>query len=371
MRRLLVGAVALVLLAAPFASAQTDGYTGGWTDPAPTATHNDQPMTYLEAAAPLTGVVSHPNGISSVTAVLVPDPDAPVPAGCDATMDPVTAEPNGSSVTFHVHATFPCNIIYELRATAQANQSSDVGATKPDPFRLPLFVAAAIPPAPVQGVDAILEVDGSSRKVTLQWAAGSEPDLLGYVVTRTTSGDTKSLGQVDAGDDTRLADADPPAGKTSRYDVTAVRRGPDDDHKQVAAAPAQVRVDVPARSETSSGSGGEPPLTTIVSSGSSEPPPDPHLLSSVNAVGTHGTPASPPTTLDTGFNPTLDYPKPADDEVAAPVGDPAVVVTFDESGGESPWENRETMRFIAGGLALLVGALVVTYVTRRAAREAW
>lgn len=377
MRRLLLAAFALVTLAAPFAVAQTNGYTGGWTDPAPSATRDDKPLTYLEDAKAITGEVSHPNGIGDVSAVIVPDPDSPPPAGCDPTMEPVTAEPNGTSVTFHVNATFPCNIVYELRATAQANTGSGVGASPPPAFQMPLFVAAAIPPAPVGDVDAILEVSGSKRKITLQWAAGSEPDLLGYVVTRTTSGETKTLGQVDAGDDTTLVDDDPPAGKTSRYDVTAVRRGPDDEHKQIAATPTAVRVDVPAQSASTGGDGsgsgdsGEPPLTTIVTSETHQGAPNPGLLSSVNAAGSHGGPPSPPTTLDTGFNPTLSYPTPADEAAAAPTGDPAVVVTFDEGGADTPWENRETMTFVAGGLALLVGALIVSHITRRAAREAW
>lgn len=370
MRRLLL-ASALVMLAAPVAAAQSSDYSGGWTDPAPSSSRDGKPLAYLDRPKALTGEVSHPNGINGVSAIIVPDPDNPPTAGCDPKMDSVTAEQNGTSTTFHVNATFPCNLVYELKATAQANAGTGIPASPPPPYQLPLFVAAVIPPAPVDQVDAILEVNGDERKVTLQWPAGSEPDLLGYVVTRTASDSAETLGQVDAGDDTSMVDEDPPAGKTSRYDVTAVRRGPDDDHKQVAASPTSVQVVVPARAASAEGdgsTGGEPPLTTIVNGEPSQGRPDPGLLTSVNARGPQA-PPSPPTTLDTGFNETLDYPTPTG-EVAAPTGDPAVVATFEETP-ESPFANKQTMTFVAAGLAMLVGALVITYVTRRAALDAY
>lgn len=366
MRRLLV-ALALVVLAAPAAAAQSSDWSGGWTDPVPSSSRDGKPLTYLEEPKALTGEVSHPNGVSGIDALIIPDPDHPPAAGCDPTIDSVTAEQSGTSATYHVNATFPCNILYELKATAHANAGSGITGSTPDPYYLPLFVAVLIPPAPVDQVDAILEVNGDKRKVTLQWRAGSEPDLLGYVVTRTSSGTTETLGQVNAGDDTSMVDGDPPAGKTNRYDVTAVRRGPDDGHKQVASSPTSVKVVVPARTASADdGTNGEPPLTTIVNGEPSQGRPDPRLLSSVNA---RGVPPSPPTTLDTGFNETLSYPTPAE-EAAAPrtTGDPAVVATFEETS-ESPFSNKQTMTFVAAGLAMLVGALVISHVTRRAALD--
>lgn len=375
MRRVLVAALALVALAVPIAAAQSGDWSGGWTDPPATGTRDGKPLAYLDVAKALAGSVSHPNGVSRVSAVIVPNPDSPPPAGCDPVLESVSAEPSGTSATFQVNATFPCDIVYELRATAEANPSGDVTPSTPSPYQLPLFLAVVIPPAPVENVEATLEVDGNDRTVTLAWSAGSEPDLLGYVVTRTSGGETETLGQVDAGDDTELVDDNPPKGATSRYDVVAIRSGPDNQHEQVAAAATAVRVDVPPDAPADADANGdgqpdsnEPPLTTIVTGAPSQGRPDPSLLSSVNAAGPRGQPA-PPTTLDTGFSETLTYPTlPNGEQATGPTGDPAVVVTFDEGSKGSPFADKGSMRMVAGGLVLLMGFFLITYLTRRAAR---
>jgi hypothetical protein len=80
-----------------------------------------------------------------------------------------------------------------------------------------------------------------------------------------------------------------------------------------------------------------------------------------------GGPPTPPTTADTGFKQALQYPAGKPAAAAAPTGDPAVVAVFDEGGGTSPLSNRSTMSYVAGGLAVLVGAFVIRTVTRRAA----
>ncbi|MEA3020460.1 MAG: hypothetical protein QOI47_1984 [Actinomycetota bacterium] len=374
MRRSLSAIALLVcgatLLGGAIAGAQSSGYSGSWTDPKPTTDRNGTPLAYLDRAAPLTGQVSHPNGISRVSAVLVPDPKNPAPKGCDGKVDPTVAtEQNGTAVTFHVGATLPCDIVYQVRATVQANASPGLTGSTPPPYQMPLLVAVAIPPAPVSQVDATLEVNGNDRKVTLAWPSGSEPDLLGYVVTRVVGGKSETLGQVSAGDATQWVDKTPAPGTTSTYEVTAVRNGPDDSVKQVAAEPTQVAVDVPARSADSGSGGGtgEPPLTSVVTGAPAQGRPDPSSLSSVNRVNGSG-PPTPPTTADTGFKQALQYPagKPAA-AAAAPTGDPAVVAVFDEGGGTSPLSNRSTMSYVAGGLAVLVGAFVIRTVTRRAA----
>jgi hypothetical protein len=372
MRR--AGALTLALAAislslAPRAGAQ-DGYSGGWTDPSPSGSREGKPLAYLQQEQRLVGSVSHPNGIESVNVIVVPDPDDPPPSGCDPSMGPVEAQPSGATATFRVDATFPCNIVYEVRATAQAR---DGGLTSPTPpkYVMPLYVAVALPPAPVAWVDATLDVDGDDREVLLEWPANSEPDLLGYVISR----DGDQLGQIDAGDDTRFVDDDPPAGTTSSYEVTAVRDGPDGDVEQVAAPATTVDVEVPA-AEDDDGDGEATP-TTVDPGIASDPTPAEEsgrpdsgsLLSGVRSRGQAPPAPGPPTTIDTGFQETLPFDPVTGQELAAPpTGDPAVVQIFEET---SSLDEKQRLSFIAGGLAVLVGAAAIFYVTRRAARGAY
>lgn len=365
-----VALMTVAILVAPRADAQ-DGYAGGWTDPAPTATREDKPLAYLDEAKLLTGQVSHPNGVRSVSVVLVPDADNPPTDGCDAEMDPnVAVEQNGTTATFRVNATFPCNLVYELRATAQANADTGVTGGTPAPHAMPLLLGVAIPPAPVAVVDAILEIDGDDRTVTLEWPASGEPDLLGYVITRTIGDDTETMGQVGADEERTFTDDDPAVGETNRYDVTAVRDGPDDDVEQVASAPTGVHVDVPADTPADEdGEEADPQLAGDATQNDGGAPPDPGALSSVRVRGVQGQP-TPPTTADTGFSGTIDYGDVGPEE-AVPSGDNAVVAIYDEGTTGSPWSDRETMTFVAGGLAVLSGAGTILTVTRRAARAAY
>jgi hypothetical protein len=380
-RRVLAAIALLLVLVAPTAHAQdANGYSGGWTDPAASGERDGKPLAYLDSARPLTGQVSHPNGITRVSAVLVPDPDNPPADGCDASMDPnVAAEQNGTEVVFHVAATFPCNLVYEVRATAQANRGSGVGASTPPPYQMPLELAVAIPPAPVSSVEAKLTVDGDDRSVTLSWPANTEPDLLGYVITRVAGGDTDTLGQVDAGEDTTFVDDSPPAGKTSRYEVTAVRRGPDSDVKQVPGPTTAVKVAVPAKDASadggtsgSTGGSGDEGLITQETAPPAKGQPNPNLLSQVRAKDGSKRPSlGPPTTLDSGFTETLPFGPGSPEAVGAPQGRDNAAIVFEEGDDASPFSNKPTMTFIAGGLAVLVGAAVIFYVTRRAARDAY
>lgn len=378
MRRLLAIVALVVAVGATAAHAQdSNGYSGGWTDPSPSGTNDDGwPVVYLEEARTLSGQVSHANGIQRVTAVLVPDPDDPPPDGCDPTMSPVTAEQNGTTATFHIDAGFPCNLEYDLKATAQAASGGALRGTPP-PYQMPLAVIVAIPPAPVGTVTATATADGTTRSVKLEWPANQEPDLLGYLVQRTAHDKTVALGQVDAGDTLEYVDDSPASGTSNRYDVVAVRRGPNAEIKQVTSTPTSVSVDVASReTDASSGStsgGGESGLTTVVTGRPSTGRPDAQSLSSVRARGGNGAPSGPPTTFDSGFQGTLPF-KTGDQSAASPVpsgDDPAVVATFDEGGRESIFGSKGAMTFIAGGLAVLVGAAVLFYVSRRAAVDAY
>lgn len=377
MRRLLAGAALLVLLAAPAVRAQDSGFSRAeWTDPAPSADRAGTPLAYLERPQQLTGVVVHENGISRVTAVLVPDPTNPPADGCDATVDP-NATLDGDGVTFHVNATFPCNLVYEVRASAQSNPGTGIGARPAEQRAIPLLVAVAIPPAPVASVDAVVEIDGDDRSVVLEWPGNAEPDLLGYVITR----DGESLGQVNAGDATRFTDTDPPGGTTD-YAVVAYRQGPDEDVKQVPSSATAVSVELPPDPDEPAGAegdgdggdaggdGGAPVEPSLAGEQQAAAPSGrPLSLSTGRAAGQRPPSLGTPTTLDTGFQETLPFDTSGGDETAiGPNGDPAVVATFEE---EDILDEKQRMSFIAGGLAVLVGASVILHVTRRAAREAY
>src|SRR5207237_7634626 len=163
---------------------------------------------------------------------------------------------------------------------------------------------------------------------------------------------TQTLGRVSADDATRYVDHDAPPGATSRYDVTAVRNGPDDEVEQVpATSAASVLVDVPGDRSTA-GDGGDgtgsaggdghqidPQLAGQARPNSGGARPNAGGLSSVRIRGVQGRP-TPPTTADTGFSETIDYgdAKPA----PAPVGDDAVVALFDEDPQGSPWSDKGT-----------------------------
>jgi hypothetical protein len=381
MRRALTAAALLVLAAPvimslPAIAQDSNGYSGGWVDPAPTDTTNDTPLAYLTDHRQLSGALTRDGWtIDNVSFLGVPSDDPP-PDGCAADVPEQTAGGGGSTVTFAFDATFPCNLEYLVRATAHLSKRQTIGSATED-YAMPLIVAVAIPPAPVEHVDATLEVDGDDRRVTLEWPAGAEPDLLGYVVTRDTGSDTETLGQVDAGEATRFVDKAPPAGSTTSYSIVAVRDGPDDAVEQVPSSPTTVSVNVPASSQASSGASGsggsESGLTTVVTGQPARGQPDASSLSSVRARGGSGRPSGPPTTIDTGFEQTLPF-QPGDQSAAAappPSGDPAVVAIFDEGGSGSPLSDERTMKLIAAGLVVLVFASTVLVVTRRAARDAY
>jgi hypothetical protein len=290
-------------------------------------------------------------------------------------MAPITVEQDGTTVTFHVDPTFPCNLVYQVKATAQARSSGPIGG-KPPAFQMPMAIAVAVPPAPVGTLTATASADGDKRAVHLEWRANSEPDLLGYVIRRTVRGTTADLGQVAVGETLEWDDHNPGSGTSNRYEVIAVRRGPDATVKQVASVPTVVDVEVKSRSASGSGGGsqeGGGGLTTVVTGQPVTGKPDSGQLSSVRARGGNGAPSGPPTTFDTGFQGTLPF-KTGDQSAAAPrngSGDPAVVATFDEGGSDSIFGSKAAMTFIAGGLAVLVGAAVLFHVSRRAAADAY
>jgi hypothetical protein len=373
MRRALL-AVAVVAAAAvtSLAPAWAHGeYSGGWTDPAP--------GSVLDGLRGISGSVSHVHGIEQVLLQSVVPEDVEAGEECAASGGPWAPVSGGGAqqVSFTFQVVFPCNIVYRVDATAHAGAGEGTRLSPdpaPGPFPMQGRIAVAIPAAPVDGLDLRLAGPEDARRVVISWSEGAEPDIQRYVITR----DGEVLGEVDAGDELEVVDADPPPGARSTYEVTAIRSGPEGD---VAGQPADASIDVPERpveDDEDDDASGDDPAGDDGDDGD-DGGSDPALGSSSGPgggtgptpIGTSSRPVSggPPTTLDTGFSETLpfDPAAPQEEQVAAPpTGDGSEVASFDDAD-EPPVLNQETWTFIAAGLALLMGSMVIRHVTRRAA----
>jgi len=377
-RRLLVAAVVAAAGLATLAPASAHGdYTGGWTDPAP--------GTELDGLRSISGTVSHPHGIEAVSLLLV-SPVEEQPPECEAGGGPFApVQGNGAmSVSFSFPVVFPCNVMYQVAARAQAGAGEGTSLEPdpaPGPYDMPLVVAVAIPPDPVDDVGVFVDDDGDD--VTITWSPNREPDLLRYEVLR----DGEVIGEVGADDDLRFVDDDPPRGTTATYEVVAVRQGPRDD--DVKASPSGESVEVPDGEDadddedgTDDGDEGDEDADEDEDDGEGDEDGDGDggsLGTSSGTGGGGGQPGSvgistgpsgggaggPPTTADTGFSDVLPFAG-GQGVAAPPSGDGSVVASFDDAE-DTPLFNQETWTFIAAGLALLMGSMVIRHVTRRAA----
>ena len=374
MRRALLGAA--VVAAAALTSmgpAWAHGeYSGGWTDPAP--------GEVLDGLRGISGSVSHGHGIEQVLLQSVVPEDVDAGDECAASGGPWAPIAGGGAqqVSFTFQVVFPCNIVYRVDATAQAG-AGEGSRLDPDPapgpFSMQGRIAVAIPAEAVDGLDLRLAGSDDAPQVVITWSEGTEPDILRYVITR----DGEVIDEVDAGDELEVVDTDPSPGARATYEVTAIRSGPEGD---VAGRPADASIDVPDRSveddedEAASDDGDDAGTSDDDGDGDGDSGPALGSSSAPGAgsrpapIGTSSRPVSggPPTTLDTGFSETLPFdPEAPQDEVAAPpTGDGSVVASFDDAD-EPPVLNQETLTFIAAGLALLMGSMVIRHVTRRAA----
>ena len=359
----LVAAAALTSLVPAWAHGE---YSGGWTDPAP--------GSVLDGLRGISGSASHVHGIEQVLLQSVVPEDVEAGEECAASGGPWAPVSGGGAqqVSFTFQVVFPCNIVYRVDATAQAGAGEGTRLEPdpaPGPFPMQGRIAVAIPAAPVDGLDLRLAGPEDAREVVITWSGGAEPDIQRYVITR----DGEVLGEVAAGDELELVDAAAPPGARSTYEVTAIRSGPKGD---VAGQPADASIDVPERPvEGDEGDGAADEDGDDGDDGGSGPPlgssSGPGGGTGPAPIGTSSRPVSggPPTTLDTGFSETLpfDPAAPQAEEVAAPpTGDGSVVASFDDAD-EPPVLNQETWTFIAAGLALLMGSMVIRHVTRRAA----
>jgi hypothetical protein len=338
--------------AAPGAGADTP--TGGWSDPVPVGEVGGVPVVYLEDQQALRGWAEFPNGVASIQFGLAGDA-APAGDPCSAasSVAPQTAAGGTRHVQFAFEASFPCNRRYLVRATA-VPRSRPLAEDAPQAFDL--WVAVAVPPAPVADVRAAFVE--APRAVTVAWdTAGGEADLLGFEIRRSVDGGVFEPIADAAPSATSYTDAFlPHEGGELRYQVVSMRPAPDGETTVFAPTGSIAEVEVGAvprgamvtSSPTGSGDGGGAVLGGRWAAG-----PTGSGVSSVRRVfRAPGAARSTVTTIDTGYQQHLPFGAGG-----------ASVATFDDGEGAS----RETLLLVGGAVLAFTWAMLLRFLTRRPA----
>lgn len=315
----------------------------------------------LREPGSITGTITgeEGQGIENVGFELIPETPA---SGPD---DPCFVEPPDSTLvfsgdspseTFDLDLVFPCNRSYELVATVDYSDGSLTDVLGTEAVTSSIDFSVAIPPAKVAGFEATF--DEGTREVRLTWAPNPEPDILGYFVERNAPGPE---GFVRTGPEMLPPDqgsfTDPGIEDEHRYRVTAVRRGPVSPQDQIQSKPSSVLTAGPERTE--------PTLPDDIPAPNSRPP----APSGGGGSSSRRAAPAPSQTRPTSniFEETLPFdpsqttlPQSLPDE---PPEDAAVLAEFDD---EAPADQRATMVPIAGGLALVVGAMHLFLLSKRA-----
>lgn len=216
--------------------------------------------------------------------------------------------PGGSTParTFSVTVTSPCNQTVTLSVAATANPFGRKATMRTD-------IAFAVPATAVTSLSA--SVPGiDSREVTVAWEApeGREMDTT-YTVQRQAPG---SDGWADVGSENELVDAvDDEAVGVYKYRVAASRPNVDDVHSAVVEVAVGVAptTTTPDGDGDGDGSAGDGTSTTVTMPDAEAPITVPGRSTRIGnrGVSTHTTagtaPRAPVTTIDTGFEETLDY----------------------------------------------------------------
>ena len=316
-------------------------------------------QSILEEPVPITGNIVGEEGqtIERVSFDLVADPPL------DNADDPCFVEPPDTNMvldgnqteTFELDIEFPCNGAYELTATVDYEEPLvAVNVTKTTESR-PFRFSVAIPPAQVEGLEA--GYDEGTKDVRLTWARNSEADLLGYFIERNppgVSGFARIGPELLPADQTSFTD--PGIDDEHRYRVTAVRRGADPD-SQLVGEPSSPVVAGPERTQATLPDDLPPPNSGAPSNAGgaaggsrrSSPPPPSRTRTPSNIFEE---------TLP--FDPSQTIPSSESD----PTGDAAVLAEFDTSSTDD--DRRATLVPIAGGLALVVGAMHLFLLSKRA-----
>ena len=315
----------------------------------------------LRQSGPLTGTIAgdEAHTITGASFEIVADP--PVDPGDPCSVDPIdniVYDGVNSTERFEIDIHFPCNGVYELVATVDYKEPLiAVDVTKTVESR-PLRFSVAIPPAQVKGFEA--SYGETTKDVGLTWAPNSEVDLLGYFIERNPPGPegfvriTPNLLGADM-----TSFTDPGIEDQHRYQVTAVRRGAQADSK-LSGEPSRWVEAGPERPE--------PTLPDL-------PPPNSETPSrsasgAGESDGGNPTRSSTPSRSRSGsnvFEDTLPF-DPSRTTVPAAAVDPpqdaAVLAEFDDASTDD--DRRATLVPIAGGLALVVGAMHLFLLSKRA-----
>ncbi|HSH23717.1 MAG TPA: fibronectin type III domain-containing protein [Acidimicrobiales bacterium] len=265
------------------------------------------------------------------------------------------------SAAFELVIASPCNRSYEVTATVTHKDPLAFGLTRPpEQTTVPVRFAVAEPPAPVKGLKATYEPDG--KKVNLTWSPNSEPDIIGYRIERNPPGPDgfKPLpGMVNATTFTDTLDID----EEHRYRVVAIRSGPDARITEIAGEPSSLATAGPDRPEPTV------PDTTLL-----RPPPPAATGRTGSGAKSNARTAAPQarrgpvTTIDDGFGKTLPFDPSQTiipDAPAVPPED-AAVLAIDDARSDLD-DRRATLIPIAGGLALLMAAVHMRLLSKRAA----
>jgi hypothetical protein len=351
-RRLIVSVLlagSALLVAAPSAWAATP--TGAWTDPKQGSQAGGVPVGVLQADDPLRGEADFRDGIAAVSFRLTQDAANPgEPCAAVAGVQPQSKTYGGSiHVEFAFDAAFPCNRRYKVSATV-----TPVQKTLPNSeLTLDLFVDVAIPPAATTG----LEADVAGRRVAVRWdGAEHAPDFEGFVVRRADgSGPFRDLAELGADATSYTDSAAPAAGGTLRYRVVGFRSAPQAGTVVYGPdGPTAEATVVPLPGETIGD--GSP-----ASSGGGDAGATPSGQGTPSAPVFQAPGPQTATTLDSGFQETLPFGR-----RSGPLpGDSSAIARFDDGGDDQG--RRQTFLLVAGGTTAFSWAMVLRFVSRRAA----
>ncbi len=273
----------------------------------------------------------------------------------------LTVDPGEMSATFELVIAAPCNRSHAVTATVTHKDPLVLGVARPRPETSgPVRFGVAVPPAPVQDLEATY--DAASKKVNLTWAPNSEPDIVGYRVEGNPPGPDgfQPIGGTVL--ETNFTDT-LTVDEEHRYRVVAVRSGPDATIREVLGEPSDIITAGPDRPEPTV------PDTTVVRA-----PPSASRGGSAAGGNRGGSAARPSrgsvTTVDNGFTKDLPFDPRQTTTVPAspspvPPEDAAVLAIDDDRAQED--DRRATLVPIAGGLALMMGAVHLRLLSKRAA----
>ncbi|MBW3547997.1 MAG: hypothetical protein KY452_07680 [Actinobacteria bacterium] len=345
-RRLLAAAgaalVGLLLVATPASAAPPNVE---WTRP----TVNDP---VLKGPGPITATISTDKVNQKITQVefeLVQPVDDSDDCFVDVPEDQ-RAQPVDKQATVDVKfdVRFPCNGAYELKAhVTYEDQLLVIPVPTTELAQPTLPFKVAIPPAQVTGLSATY--DPGSKNVGLTWKANTEIDLEGYRVLRNAPGPAGF--ETVAGLVTGTTFTDPGIDAEHRYQVIAVRSGPDGRVEGKASAVVTAGPESPQPTAPQVGPPNQRRPAPSGTTGGDRPSVRRRTATTVDTGFSRDLPFDPSQTTTTQVPTTSTEPE----------GQAAVLAEFDDDDDDP----RGTLVPIAGGLALLMSAVHMRLLSQR------